>query len=298
MRYDRDFERYRFSTDRVIDADTESALYQEYDEYRLTLLTTDFKNSVYRMNGVEPEKQKDLFSILMCIAVIATMIGMVIAFVNGKVYVGGGLAAVLFGIAGLLMICGKTMMSADRNTVKERVKMVIRGSLIETGAVGLGLLILFKDNFDSDKMLILLTMGVFGLASVWLILMGVFEIFYASLFYNEEVRARCIGYVRMVDSETDGGERGSGMAFKYIRMSPVFEYDYKGERYEALYDDLITKKDSDIEMGQYEMIRISSRYPDNVYSGWSTKANSAAFIVFGIISAVATATIVWLGFFY
>ncbi|MCR5209771.1 MAG: hypothetical protein K6C99_06145 [Lachnospiraceae bacterium] len=293
MRYDRDFERYRFSTDRVIDADTVSALYQEYDQYRMSLLTTDLKNSVYRMNGVEPERHKNPGSILLGCFFGVSMIAMVIAFISKRFYVGGALAALVFGSVGLLSICGQTMISADRDTHKERVKMVIRGILLLIGAIYLGLLMFLKDRFDSESMLIYLSVGAFGLASVWLFVMALFEFFYAGIFYNEKVRARCVGYVRMVDSDSSG--EGS-LPFKYIRMSPVFEYDYNGERYEALYDELITRNDSDIEVGQYEMLRISSRYPDNVYSGWSTRVNAISLLVFGIFAGIATAVIVWFGF--
>lgn len=295
MRYDRDFERYRFSTDRVIDRDTVNALYQEYDEYRINLLKTDFKNAVYRMEGVEPGKHKDLLSILIGVTVIICMIGMVIAFATNRVYVGGGLAAIAFGIIGLLMICSKSTLSADRNSNKQRVKTVIVGVLIEIAAIGIALLIIFKDRYDSQMAMILLFIGAFGLTAAGLLIMAFFEIFYAAFFYDEKVRARCTGYVRMVDSESGGGD-GGNIPFSYIRMSPVFEYDYRGERYEALYDDLITKKDSDIEMGQYVEIRISSKKPDNVYAGKSTLGNAIVFLIFGILCAGATSVTVWFGF--
>ena len=95
--------------------------------------------------------------------------------------------------------------------------------------------------------------------------------------YTEEVSATCIGYWRTMD--------GGGDEILYPVTSPVFEYHYNGQKYQACYDTFENSKDAKIPLGSTETIRIDPDAPNRI-KGFH-KALLATPAVFLLICAIA-----------
>ena len=77
--------------------------------------------------------------------------------------------------------------------------------------------------------------------------------------YREEIRAECIGYVRTFESQSDG----SGGSY-YPVHSPVYEYNYDGQKYQSYCDILYRGKNGTVPVGSSCEIRIDPDNPSRV----------------------------------
>ncbi|MCR5593738.1 MAG: hypothetical protein K6F79_08355 [Saccharofermentans sp.] len=295
MLYDKSFERFKFSTDQYIDQAKVSELHREYADFTKQLLMGDYKKVNTAMYGYE-QKGSKASGIIFAVIFISAMAA-IIAFALMKNITGVILSFTgIFLFAGIMLLLGKALIAKQSNTSKERLKMRLRGFIITAVCVSIIAIVLNKDKFQGVQMYILLAVILFGAAALWLILFAFVDVFAKMFLYRETVDAKCIGYVRIVDSEGSTNESiNVRKRFFYIMTSPVFEYTYNGRQIEALYDDLVVNNNSDVALGTYETIRINPNHPEDIYSPRATKINSAAYVIFGMFAAVAAIAIAILG---
>ena len=295
MLYDKSFERFKFSTDQFIDQGTATELKSDYDSLTRRLLHDDYRAVNKAMYGYDQEGSK-LSGIILAAIMILGMAS-VIAFALMK-NIDGVLISFsgIFLLAGVMTLLGKSLIGKHQNTSKERFKMRLRGFIITVVSAAIIALELNKDKFDGAMIYIVLFIFLFGAAALWLILFAFIDIFAKVFLYREIIDAKCIGYVRLVSSDSvESSNMNVNRRFLYIMTSPVFEYNYNGQHIEALYDDFVVTDSSDVELGTYESIRINPRHPEDIYSPKATKINSIVYVIFGLFAAAATILVAYFG---
>ena len=113
----------------------------------------------------------------------------------------------------------------------------------------------------------LLVMGALLFAAIAIMMLaGFISSFFAKRKYSEEVSAQCVGYLRTVDSHTNGSSRTHGRNGRgYImRTSPIFEYTYQGQNYKGIYDRMIDGINADVNMGAASIV-IDPKHPEDIY---------------------------------
>ena len=295
MLYDKSFERFKFSTDQFIDQGTATELKSDYDSLTRRLLHDDYRAVNKAMYGYDQEGSK-LSGIILAAIMILGMAS-VIAFALMKNIDGVLISfAGIFLLAGVMTLLGKSLIGKHQNTSKERFKMRLRGFIITVVSAAIIALELNKDKFDGAMIYIVLFIFLFGAAALWLILFAFIDIFAKVFLYREIIDAKCIGYVRLVSSDSvESSTMNVNRRFLYIMTSPVFEYNYNGQHIEALYDDFVVTESSDVELGTYESIRINPRHPEDIYSPKATKINSIVYVIFGLFAAAATILVAYFG---
>ena len=105
--------------------------------------------------------------------------------------------------------------------------------------------------------------------------------------YTEEVSAACIGYWRTME--------GGGDDILYPVTSPVFEYHYNGQKYQACYDTFEVTKDAKIPLGSTTTIRISPDAPNRV-EGFHKNLLSTpiVFVIICVLAAGALSYFLWM----
>lgn len=295
MLYDKSFERFKFSTDQFIDQGTATELKSDYDSLTRRLLHDDYRAVNKAMYGYDQEGSK-LSGIILAAIMILGMAS-VIAFALMK-NIDGVLISFsgIFLLAGVMTLLGKSLIGKHQNTSKERFKMRLRGFIITVVSAAIIALELNKDKFDGAMIYIVLFIFLFGAAALWLILFAFIDIFAKVFLYREIIDAKCIGYVRLVSSDSvESSTMNVNRRFLYIMTSPVFEYNYNGQHIEALYDDFVVTDSSDVELGTYESIRINPRHPEDIYSPKATKINSIVYVIFGLFAAAAAILVAYFG---
>lgn len=295
MLYDKSFERFKFSTDQFIDQGTATELKSDYDSLTRRLLHDDYRAVNKAMYGYD-QKGSKLSGIILAAIMILGMAS-VIAFALMKNIDGVLISfAGIFLLAGVMTLLGKSLIGKHQNTSKERFKMRLRGFIITVVSAAIIALVLNKDKFDGAMIYIVLFIFLFGAAALWLILFAFIDVFAKVFLYREIIDAKCIGYVRLVSSDSvESSTMNVNRRFLYIMTSPVFEYNYNGQHIEALYDDFVVTESSDVELGTYESIRINPRHPEDIYSPKATKINSIVYVIFGLFAAAATILVAYFG---
>ncbi len=268
---------------------------EAYDERIREALTSDVREMGYRLYNM-PRPSEDEASgstakmIIMIVFSALVFTGIVVSFVMKNIKVGLCLFAGVFLFSGIyLAITGRSGRNESASKTLSNRLMGVFMVLMSAPAI---IIELFMNDWGMAQKFIWIVIFMFGAGGLWLIahfLMG--NLLAGRITYSEEINATCAGYVRKVDTENsnDGGH-----AFRYMYVSPIFNYFYDGERYEAVYDDFVIGQDSDIAMGQTVPIRIDPRHPEGIMSPMTRKKGAAVLgLVMGILFLGATGFMVW-----
>ena len=299
MRYDRTFKRYNFSTSQFISHDERSLLIEDFNQFRHDMLRTDIRDFGREMYGAAGEIKDDdpsgkAKSIVITAIAILAFISLILALVLKQIMIFGTIFCALFLICGIMLIF--TGRSDLRDSASKAIRNRIMGVAITLASIGILSLILLHDRFSQAELIVWITSLAFGLAGLTLIALAIVDKLSAKIIYTEEIDAKCVGYVRMVDSERSDNTTGTVRSHPiiYIMTSPLFEYHYAGEKYEALYDTFPIRDDSDIALDTFSKIKINPRHPEDVMSPHvASKTNFAILLIFGIIFAAAGSGLAW-----
>lgn len=294
MLYDRDFKRWKFSTDRVIETEVYQGMIDEYEEFRRKMLRVDIRDMNHELYGAPKHDENEsagskIKNAVVTVLVLGAFVCCVLALILKKILLFGILFCSLFLVAGaILAFTGETN---PKDSPSRRVRGRVIGVFIMLGAGAILSLILLRERFSQAELLIWMASVAFGLAGLCIIAIAIIDKLSAKIFYKEEIDAKCIGYVRMVDSDSDSD---GGPPMTYMMISPVFEYSYEGQRIEAVYDKLQMGDCSDIELGSFTKIRINPNHPEDVLAPKVTSsANFAVLLIFGLIFTLVGSGLAW-----
>ncbi len=290
MRYNRDFERLKFSTEQNIDSATCDRLIQEHESFSFSALTADIKNLNNMMNGNPIEEEdsigKKIFGIVLGVIYIGGMLTVVACAVMKYLVLLGYVFAGLFLLTGILMLIGQASMPF--NTANAGIKTKITGVYLFCTSASIISLIAMRDRFFGAELFVWIMSAAFGMSGLWLMATALVDKMSGRLIYREEVSARCMGYVRFVNFDSsasaDGGHHGR---VAYIYTSPVFEYSYGGVKYESLYDSFLIGPAADVSYGAVTTIKIDPKNPSNVFS--PTTGSTGSFVGMLILAVMFTA---------
>lgn len=140
----------------------------------------------------------------------------------------------------------------------------IEGGFAILGALGM---ILVSNCVSIDEEMRFLSVVLFDLFTTISLVMGIKTIGYLSAprnIYIEEIKAKCIGYVRSYEVNKGSESEGQDIGSLSPVISPVYEYKYKGVNYTSYSDQLQYGKDGRIPVGSECMIRIDPDEPSHV----------------------------------
>ena len=267
MFYNKDNPQWKLSQDQYLSDEEYHALIDDYNELTRSMLSVDFRDINEKFYGVkekyateeerERKRRKTLFGTICVMIVFA---GLILSLVLKQILIFAFVFTAIFLIAGIsILITGRG--EVVESTSKAIFNRVI-GVAITLASILVLLLLLFRSHFAQAEFFLLIFVIVFGIAGLTLLAVAVMQALSGKLIYTEQIPATCAGYVRSVDAES--GEHNN--RFLFIKTSPLFNYSYEGIQYEAVYDDFVVKKDSDIALGQNALISIDPRHPENIKS--------------------------------
>ena len=293
MLYDREFKRWVFSEESVISSEERENLIYDYNEFRKEMLHTDIRDINHELYGAprRPENESTaakIRNVAVTVLVLGALVCCVLALLMHNIFLFGIFFCSFFFMAGAILAFTGQTNAKDTPTRKERGR--VTGVFIMLGSGAILSLILLHDRFSQGELIVWIASAAFGLSGLCLVCLSIIDKLSAKIFYKEEIDAKCIGYVRMVDTESDN--EGPPMTVMYI--SPVFEYSYEGQRIEALYDVMEIGSSSNIGLGSYTTIRINPDHPEDVMSPRVTKtSNFIALLIFGLIFVVIGSGLAW-----
>lgn len=280
MLYNKDNPQWFFSEEQFISAEESDRIVNEYDQLCRNMLKTDFRDINRKFYGIkedtdpedrEANRKKQLIGAVFGIVIFA---GMILSLIFKQLVLFGYIGCSLFLIAGISM-----MLTGRGEVVESTSKMILNrviGTAISLGSVLLILLIFFRKHFSDSEVFILLFVITFGLAGLTLLFAAIFRTSSGKFIYTREVNATCTGYVRTVHRDTEK----NGIRFTYVCVSPLFCYSVDGVQYEAIWDEFVFKKDSDIAMGQTVPIKVDPKRPENIKSPATTHPFIVSFEFF------------------
>lgn len=284
MFYNRNNPQWKFSKDQCLTDDDYYDMVGEYDELAKSMLSTDFRDINEKFYGIkenyqseeqrERKRRKAMIGAVIGIIVFAAL---VILLIFKQLLIFGFAACGVFLLAGIsVLITGKG--EYVESTSKANINRVIAICMI-VASVAILFLMLFRSRFVGAEFFVLLFVILFGIAGLGLLVISILLALSGKIIYTKEVSATCSGYVRFVSR--DSGD--NGRRFTFINTSPLFNYSVDGLDYEAVYDDFIVKRDSDISLGQTVLLRVDPRHPENILSPATTHKGA---IIFQIVMAL------------
>ena len=294
MRYNRDFARWKFSTDRIIDTEEYQWMIDEYNEFRKKMLRVDIRDMNHELyGGPKRDENESTGSKIRNAAVTALFLGAfvccVLALILKNILLFGILFCSLIFVAGVLLAF--TGQTDPKDTPSKRIRGRVIGIFIMLGSGAILSLILLRDRFSEAEMIVWIASAAFGLSGLCLVCLAIIDKLSDKIIYTEEIDAKCIGYIRMVDSQSDS-DGGPPMTYMYI--SPVFEYSYEGQRIEAVYDTLQVGDCSDIELGSFTRIKINPKHPEDIMGPQVTASSRfVALLIFGLIFTCVGSGLAW-----
>ena len=290
MFYNKDNPQWKLSQDQYLSDEEYHALIDDYNELTRSMLSVDFRDINEKFYGVkekyateeerERKRRKTLFGTICAMIVFA---GLILSLVLKQILIFAFVFTAIFLIAGIsILITGRG--EVVESTSKAIFNRVI-GVAITLASVLVLLLLLFRSHFAQAEFFLLIFVIVFGIAGLTLLAVAVMPALSGKLIYTEQITATCAGYVRSVDAES--GEHNN--RFLFIKTSPLFNYSYEGIQYEAVYDDFVVKKDSDIALGQNALISIDPRHPENIKSPAMTHKGALALEIGMALICIAVA---------
>ena len=289
MFYNRDNPQWQFSEEQYLSREEYYRLVEEYNELCKSMFTTDVRDINSKFYGVKetgtPEQQearrkKGMIGLACGIIIFAALI---ISLICKQILIFGYIACAVMLFAGIsIAISGKG--EIVESTSKAFFNRIM-GTGIALASFLILLLIIFRNHFGEAEFFILIFVLVFGIAGLVLLVVSILKAVSGKLIYTREVNATCSGYVRYVNRET-GENHGS---FTFICISPLFSYSVDGVQYEAVWDEFVTKEDSDIALGQSVPIKVDPRHPENIMSPVMTHPGALVFKIFMAVACIGVA---------
>ena len=284
MLLNRDNPMWDISDEQYLTPDRVDEINERYEQHVRETLTSDVREMGYRLyNMPKPSEDESTGSrtgrIIITVLVIGAIVGIVVSLFMKNIRVALCLFAGIFLFAGIYTLI--TGMSGKGESASKRLMNRLLGGFMVLMSAPVIIIEVFMNDWGMAQKLLWIMIFMFGSGGLWMIahfLIG--NILASRITYTEDINATCAGYVRKIETSNSGDGGGS---FRYMYVSPIFNYFYDGERYEAVYDDFVIGQDSDIALGQTVPIRIDPRHPEGIMSP-ATKHKGAA--VFGLIMGI------------
>ena len=284
MFYNKDNPQWHFNQEQFLSEEEYDLIVGENVDLVKTMLTSDVRDfgekiyGVKELGTVEEQEAKRKKSMLGIIGGAVVFAGLVLALIFKQILIFGFIACAVFFAAGISMIVtgkGDLVESSSR----AHLNRVIGGGMALASLL-LVLLMIFRNHFSQAEFFILMAVLVFGIAGLALTIVSILKAFSGKTVYTQEVSATCTGYVRSVSRDETQNHR----TVTFINTSPLFSYYYDGVQYEAVWDEFVAKKDSDIALNQTVTIKIDPRHPESILSPVTTHPGGIAFqIIMGLL---------------
>ena len=289
MLYDRKDPNLYFNQEKILSPKSEAEIHNAQRELDLRVAARSFVKGISAEGDPEEGPHNSGLIIAVMLIVIAGM-GFIIFTKNYLAlgYLCSGLAAA----AGMMLLI-KGGRNDDEHAFSKNNRL--NGLFIFLMGVFVLAVLLNRSEFGSVMLIATITGGIFVLAGLWVAISGLLTILSSKTVYTEKVEAECTGYVRKVVRERTSSTTGDMNHRKYITKiytSPLFDYNYDGYRVEGIYDDMIPKKDSDIDLGSTSMIKIDPRRPEMIYNGKGR--NGIALVIFSLPFIVVGAILLFM----
>ncbi len=284
MYYNKDNPQWHFNQEQYLSQEEYDLIVGENIDLVKTMLKADVRDFSSAMYGVketgtleeqEAKRKKSIYGIIGGVVVFA---GMVLALLLKQILIFGFIAC------GVLLIVGISMIVTGKGEVVEsssraHLNRIIGGSMA-LASVLIALLMIFRNHFAQAEFFILLFILVFGITGLAMIIVTILKAFSGKFVYTQEVNATCTGYVRYVSR--DQSEHNRVMTF--INTSPLFSYSVDGVQYEAVWDEFVSKADSDIALNQTVTIKVDPKHPESIISPVMTHPGVIVFqLIMGIL---------------
>ena len=285
MHYNRENTRLKFSTDQYIDEATYSDMMAEYNQLVKDVLMSGMKDFRTRLDGEpvykaddEEDPSRKPKMIVGSIIAVAFFAALIIALFMRNLVLFGYMFCGIFLFTGIMLIV--TGRSGNLESASASLSNRIWGIFIVAMSGTIMALIFLRDSFSSSHLFLWIAVVGFGLSGIMLLAVMITNAAADKLIYKEEIDAKCIGYVRKVDRVNDND---SGPSYPYMFISPVFDYTYDGVRYESIYDSMVMRRDSDVELNSYTTIHIDPKHPEGVMSpNYKSKGGGVVALIMSI----------------
>ena len=289
MFYNKDNLQWKFNEEQYLSQEEYYRLVDEYDDFCKSVLSVDIRDWNSKLYGVketgtaEEQERKKKQSLIVIVIGMIIFASLVISLIFKQILIFGFIACAVFLYVGISMIVtgrGEVVESTSKAIMNR-----IIGTCISLASVSIALVLLFRSHFEGAELFLLIFVLVFGLAGLALVLITILKALSDKFIYTGEINATCAGYVRYVNREEGSNNR----RFTFINTSPLFSYSYGGVQYEAVWDEFVSKKDSDIALGQTVPIRIDPRHPENIASPIMKHPGVIVFQTFMGVACLAVA---------
>ena len=284
MRYDPEDKDYYYSTVMVPDEAETKASYDHFKAYQqdsLNHLGTWARNMVKDADG-NTSTGKTIAGLVCSFAFIACIVAAVLC-IPVKRY-----DLIPWFIGGLMLFVG-ILFIVTPNTKKAAgfaesiIFQRIGGAISLLGGIGLFVVSLIypKDNITLYAIALFCEIAIVLFLASLVKLIGYLKA--PKNVYTKQIEATCIGYVRsyyvLTTDDTCNQENPV--------YSPVFEYYYEGEKYQAFYDIMMEGTDGKIPVGSKTKIKINPDIPSAVFGGMSnTLSGPLAFTLLSFAASV------------
>ena len=290
MFYNKDNPQWKFSENQSISDEEYYQLTDEYNELFRDLLHADFRDMNEKLYGIkeqysspEEKERKRKKQLIAGIFIMIGFAGLVMLLIFKQLVIFGYCASALLTVFGISMI-----ISGRGEIVESTSKAIINrciGGGMAVGGLSVIILMLFRSRMAEAEFFILLFVIVFGIAGLTLLLITILKAISGKIIYTEEISAKCTGYIRYVETSEGSNNR----RHIFIMTSPLFNYSYEGVQYEAVYDEFIAKKDSDVFLGETVSLRVDPKHPENIKSPVTTHPGAIIFQGFMAVACMAVA---------
>lgn len=268
MKFYDDTKYYHFSTEQTTDAEERQILLEERIEY-----TKEFVGKTFGPEKTVSDSIKKYIVIGgFAIAVILLIIFSLNKIVPGIIYTFAGLC-IFFGIL-ILLPGNKNDQSIDLPGQAKLPKPVF-----STLMFIFGIAIIIPAALAPTQGYAKATVG--GIATFFVIT-GIFFICYTiygitrrSRAMKEKVNAKCIGYIKMIGSS----DNNHGASHLVITGTPVFEYYYKGRKFQAFQEGAIKTGALSPAVGETVEVGVLPEDPYDVFYRKNTAANIFAIVL-------------------
>ena len=271
MRYYEDTNYYYFSTEPSTDELERAIVIENSKEYFKQMMS----------EGLRPEKSAYMnivkYSVL---AVFLGAVALMIFFSSTK-----NVAGVLYTFAGLFIAFGIFALFPSKKPVQDlpgRAKLprVLGGAI--PMLIGLAVLIpaVMARVWGFSKAMVAGGASWFVIAALFFIFYTVSQIVRQNKTSGHTVTGKCIGYVKMLDSDSNNS------SVRTVIGAPVFKYSYSGETYKAFQDDNMRTGVLKPAVGESIELNIDTSDPYNICYRKNTGARVFAFVMSFIALAV------------
>ena len=283
MRYDPEDKQYYFSTVMVPDEAEKKASYDNFKAYQQDSLAhpgTWTRNMMKDADG-NTSTGKTIAGLVCSIAFIACIVAAVLC-IPVKRY-----DLIPWFIGALMLFVGILMIVTPKNNkaagFAESVLFQRIGGVISfLGGIGLFVVSLIypKENIALYAIALLCEIAVVVFLAMLVKLIGYFKA--PKNVYSKQIEATCIGYVRTYYVLNTG----DALNQENPTYSPVFEYYYEGEKYQAFYDIMMEGTDGNIPVGSKSKIKKKPDIPSAVFGGMSNTLSGP--LTFAFLSFAAS----------